>query len=111
MFTEANTGKQMVLDACVSLGCRFVPALTLTRQAVDILVEYLSRHTLIKHIWKITAHCDRADEVIYKLQAILLTAQRDGCYRSNAVFIELRRSLRATESTWVDRTAIDGVCQ
>jgi len=81
-FSEANTVEQMVLDACVSLGWRFVPASTLPPQPSDVFVESLLRQALIKLNLEIAAQPDRADEVIYKLRAILLTVQNDGLMRS-----------------------------
>ena len=62
MFTEANTVEQMVLDACIALGWRFVPATSLPRQSSDVFVESLLRQTLIKLNPEIAAQPDRADE-------------------------------------------------
>jgi type I restriction enzyme R subunit len=87
-FTEANTVEQMVLDACVKLGWRPVPAPTLARQPSEVFVESLLRESLIKLNPEIGAQPDRADEVIYKLRAILLTVQNDGLVRSNEAFAE-----------------------
>jgi len=82
MFTEANTVQQIVIDACTSIGWRFVPAPTLPRQPSDVFVESLLRQALIKLNPEIAAQPDRADEVIYKIRAILLTVQNDGLMRS-----------------------------
>jgi type I restriction enzyme R subunit len=88
MFTEANTVEQMVLDTCITLGWRYVDAPTLSRQASDVFVEHLIREALIKLNPEIVDQPDRADEVIYKLRAILLTVQNDGLVRSNEAFAE-----------------------
>ena len=82
MFTESNTIEQMIIDACVLLGWRFVPAPTLPRQPSDVIVESLLRLALIKLNPEIAAQPDRADEVIYKIRAILFTVQNDGLMRS-----------------------------
>jgi len=82
MFTEANTVEQMVLDASVALGWRFVPAPTLMRQPSDVFVESSLRQALIKLNLEIADQPDRANEVIYKLRANLLTVQNDGLMRS-----------------------------
>ena len=82
-FNESNTVEQMVLDACVSLGWRYVPAPSLPRQPSDVFVESLLRQALIRLNPEIAAQPDRADEVIYKLRAILLSVQNDGLVRSN----------------------------
>lgn len=83
MFTEANTVDQMVLDACVSLGWRYMPAPTLLRQTSEVFVDSLLRDALIRLNLEIATRPDRADEVIYKLRAILLTVKNDGLVRSN----------------------------
>jgi type I restriction enzyme R subunit len=83
MLTEANTVEQMVLDACVALGWRFVPAPMLPRQPSEVFVESLLLDSVIKLNPEIAVQPDRADEVIYKLRAIMLTVQNDGLVRSN----------------------------
>ena len=87
-FNEANTVEQMVIDACVSIGWRFVTAPTLPRLPSDVFVESLLRLSLIKLNPEIADQPDRADEVIYKLRAILLTVQNDGVVRSNEALSE-----------------------
>ena len=47
MFTEADTVEQMVLDACLRLGGRYVHAPKLARQPSDVFVEPLLRSALI----------------------------------------------------------------
>ncbi len=88
MFTEANTIAQMILDACVKLGWRYVYAPTLSRQTSEVFVESLLRQALIKLNPEIAEQPDRADEVIYKLRAILLSVQNDGLVRSNEALAE-----------------------
>jgi hypothetical protein len=87
-FTEANTVEQMLIDAFVPLGWRFLPAPTLPRQTSEVLVESLLRETLIKLNPEIAGQPDRADEVIYKLRAIVLSVQNDGLVRSNEALAE-----------------------
>ena len=87
-FSEANTVEQMVLDTCIKLGWRYVYAPMLTRQTSDVFVESLLRQALINLNPEIAAQPDRADEVIYKLRAILLTVQNDGLVRSNEALAE-----------------------
>ena len=82
-FTEANTVEQMVLNVCQGLGWRYASATTLPRQASDVFVEPLVRQALIKLNPEIAVQPDRADEVIYRLRAILLAVQNDGLVRSN----------------------------
>ena len=62
MFTESNTVEQMVIEACVSLGWRYVPASSLPRQPSDVFVESLLRQALIRLNPATAAQPDRADE-------------------------------------------------
>ncbi|MBR9802640.1 type I restriction endonuclease subunit R [bacterium] len=87
-FTEANTVEQMVLDACVSNGWTYAAGPTLSRQVSDVFVESSLRQALIKLNPEIAEQPDRADEVIYKLRAILLSVQNDGLVRSNEALAE-----------------------
>ncbi len=112
MFTESNTVEQMVLDACVSLGWRYVPASSLPRQPSEVFVEPLLREALIRLNPEIAAQPDRADEVIYKLRAIVLSVQNDGLVRSNEALAgwlpivvgEAKTPVRPAV-TWVDGAA------
>ncbi|MEI8373673.1 MAG: type I restriction endonuclease subunit R [Planctomycetota bacterium] len=88
MFTESNTVEQMILNACQGLGWQRTSATTLPRQPSDVFVEPLLRQALIKLNPEIAAQPDRADEVIYKLRAILLAVQNDGLVRSNEALAE-----------------------
>jgi type I restriction enzyme R subunit len=68
------------------LGWTYVPASELPRAASDVLVESHLRQALIRLNPEIAAQPDRADEVIYKLRAILLTVRTDGLVRANEAF-------------------------
>jgi len=87
-FNEANTVEQMILNSCGQLGWKYVPGPSLSRQASDVFVESSLRQALIKLNPEIAAQPDRADEVIYKLRAILLSVQNDGLVRSNEALAE-----------------------
>ena len=87
-FNEANTVEQMVLDSCVSNGWTYAAGPSLSRQASDVFVESSLRQALIKLNPEIAEQPDRADEVIYKLRAILLSVQNDGLVRSNEALAE-----------------------
>ena len=104
MFNEENTVEQMVLDALskgVSTGAlgeqlgryagdarrwRFVPAAQLGRKHSDVLVEPMVRDALIRLNPEASADPDRADEVLYRLRAILLSVKGEGLVRANEVF-------------------------
>lgn len=87
-FNEANTVERMVLDACVSSGWTYAAGPSLSRQASDVFVESSLRQALIQLNPEIAEQPDRADEVIYKLRAILLSVQNDGLVRSNEALAE-----------------------
>ena len=94
MFNEANTVEQMVLDTlCGSVSenmvaeerphyggdiksWRFVPAEQLPRQHAHVLVESMVRDALIRLNPEIQVQPDRADEVLYRLRAMLLSVRR-----------------------------------
>ena len=91
MFNEENTVEQMVLDALREgtsgsgvaekralyareiKSWRFVPAEQLPRQHSGVLVEPMVRDALIRLNPDIKAEPNRADEVLYKLRAILMS--------------------------------------
>ena len=107
-FNESNTVEQMILDTVAaesarvreaaeaggSLGGEFQPAHweylpgpTLPRQTSEVMVEPWVREALIRLNPEIAAQPDRADEVIYKLRACLLSVQADGLVRANENFM------------------------
>ncbi len=68
------------------LGWRYVPACDLPRASTDVLVEPHLRQALVRINPEIAAQPDRADEVIYRLRAILLAVRTDGLVRANEAF-------------------------
>ena len=117
-FTESNTVEQMILDAIgraagdeplafketfpgygESLGGEFrpsrwdfLPASKIPRQPGDVMVEPWVREALIRLNPEIAAQPDRADEVIYRLRAILLSVRADGLVRANENFMAWMRN-------------------
>ena len=109
IFTESNTVEQMILDDVTtplaagetqqgykidSLGRElrparwsYLPATELPRQSSDVMVEPWVREALIKLNPEIAAQPDRAEEVIYKLRACILSVQADGIVRANENFM------------------------
>ncbi len=107
-FTESNTVEAMIRDllcgpqpvsdnriretpapytthglARRGAGWHFVPASALPRQKQDVFVEGYVRDALIRLNPDIAAQPDRADEVIYKLRAIVLAVRSDGLVSAN----------------------------
>jgi type I restriction enzyme R subunit len=76
-------------------GWHFVPPAVLPRQPQEVLVEAYVRDALIRLNPAIAAKPERADEVIYKLRAIVLAVRSDGLVRANE---ELTAWLRGERS-------------
>lgn len=112
-FNEATTVERMVLDTVTrprpgreppavretppgwagSLGLdlrparwEFVPPCDLPRRLGDVMVESWLRDALVCLNPEIAAKPERADEVIYKLRAILIGVGADGLVRANEQF-------------------------
>jgi len=85
-FTEANSVEYFVCDLLKGVGWEYLPSESLQRSTSDVLVEEHLRDALIRLNPEIAKKPDRADEVIYKLRAIILTVQTDGLVRANEEF-------------------------
>jgi type I restriction enzyme R subunit len=72
----------------------YVPATQLKRAESDVLVEHDVRAALIRLNPEISAHPDLADEVLYKLRAIILAVRSDGLVRANEEFATWLRGER-----------------
>ena len=106
-FTESNTVEALVRDilcggvthhtavgpglarrhgALSGLGWHYLGAQQLPRQAHEILVEDHVREALIRLNPEIAAQPDRADDVLYRLRAILMGVRTDGLVKANEEF-------------------------
>lgn len=106
MFNEANTVEAYLYDllsgpaktvavnavqepsatygrAHKGLGWRRIASADFPRQTQEVLVETWVREALIRLNPEIAAVPDRADEVLYKLRAIILSIRADGLIRAN----------------------------
>ncbi len=104
MFTEANSVENFIRDLlCGKPGAsqarnvreqaasyqprwQYIPAPQLKRAETDVLVESEVRAALIRLNPEISANSALADEVIYKLRAILLSVRSDGLVKANEAF-------------------------
>jgi len=77
------------------LGWHYVPAIQLPRRIQDVFVEEYARQALIRLNPSIAAQPDRADEVLYKLRAIVLGVRSDGLVRANEEFTAWLRGERS----------------
>ncbi|CAM5481534.1 type I restriction endonuclease subunit R [Thauera mechernichensis] len=77
------------------IGWRRVASAEIPRQHQDVLVESWVREALIRLNPEIAAQPDRADEVLYKLRAIVLAVRSDGLIRANEEFTAWLRGERS----------------
>ena len=87
-FNEANTVRDGIRDYLKKTGYAYIPRYELPRKETDVFVEPYLVEALKKLNPEIAQQPDRADEVIYKLRAILLSVQSDGLVRANEKFSE-----------------------
>jgi type I restriction enzyme R subunit len=104
-FTEANTVEAFVRDKlcglrnttedvgelrphgqAYGLGWSFVRPQDLQRQTHEVLVEDYVRRALIRLNPEIAAAPDRAEDVLYKLRAVVLGVRSDGLIKANEEF-------------------------
>ncbi len=76
-------------------GWHYVPSLSLPRRVNDVFIEEYLRETLIRLNPEIAAQPERADEVLYKLRAIVLSVRSDGLIRANEEFTAWLRGDRS----------------
>ena len=107
VFTESNTVESYIRDRLAGpvrstrpdivletgapygasgLGWRYAPPAEVPRQPQDVLVERWVREALIRLNPEIAAQPDRADDVLYKLRAIIMGVRSDGLVKANEVF-------------------------
>ena len=85
-FNEDNTTEQMVISTLKASGWKYVPAEELPRHQSDVMVETMVKHALIRLNPEIQEDPDRADEVIYKLRAMLQRFPSDNLVAQNEAF-------------------------
>ena len=76
-------------------GWHYVPSLSLPRRVNDVFIEPYLRQALIRLNPEIAAQPERADEVLYKLRAIVLAVRSDGLIRANEEFTAWLRGERS----------------
>jgi type I restriction enzyme R subunit len=79
-------GRDSIGLAAAGQGWHYIPGPQLPRAETDVLVESHLRDALLRLNPAIAAQPDRADEVFYRLRAILLTVRSDGLVRGNEAF-------------------------
>lgn len=76
-------------------GWHYVTALDLPRRVNDVFIEPYLRQALLRLNPEIAAQPERADEVLYKLRAIVLSVRSDGLIRANEEFTAWLRGDRS----------------
>jgi type I restriction enzyme R subunit len=103
-FTESNTVEAYIRDRLsgqgelagrvgsretrvqYGIGWRYASPTDVPRQPQDVLVERWLREALIRLNPEIAAQPDRADDVLYKLRAIIMGVRSDGLVKANEEF-------------------------
>src|SRR5205809_923538 len=84
--TAAGPGLARRLRQISGLGWHFLAPRNIARQPHEVLVEDHLRQALIRLNPEITAQPDRADDVLYKLRAIVMGVRSDGLVKANEEF-------------------------
>jgi len=74
-FSEANSARDYVRDLVAAADAQFVPGSQLPRRTDEVLLEGATRAALVRLNPEIEADPAKAEEVIYQLRAILLSAR------------------------------------
>jgi len=78
--------EKMLIDTIDKNGWRYIPATELSRSHSDVMVESLVRAALIRLNPEIAENPDFADDVIYKLRALILSVQPHNLVTQNELF-------------------------
>lgn len=84
--TAVGPGLARRLGSVSGLGWHFLAQQDLHRQSHEVLVEGQLREALIRLNPEIATQPDRADDVVYKLRAILMGVRGDGLVKANEEF-------------------------
>lgn len=85
-FNESNTVEAFIRDLLKSNGWTFIDRDTLPRQQQDVLVESHLREALVRLNPTIAERPERADEVLYRLRAAIMTVRDTGLVKANEEF-------------------------
>ncbi len=85
-FNEDNTVEQLFIDTLKKNGWKYIPPEQLPRDLTDVIVEPMVKEALIRLNPEIAEEPSRADEVIYKLRAMLQPFPHDNLVTQNEAF-------------------------
>lgn len=86
MFNEDNTIEQMAISTLSKAGWKYVEAENLDRDYTDVMVESMVKDALIRLNPAIAEEPSRADEVIYKLRALIMSIDENNLITQNEAF-------------------------
>ncbi len=85
-FNESNTVEAFIRDRLKDRGWEFIDHATLPRQPQEVMVEPHLRDTLIRLNPTIAERPERAEEVLYRLRAAIMTVRDTGLVKANEEF-------------------------
>lgn len=85
-FNESNTVEAYIRDLLKSIGWTFADRDTLPRQQQDVLVESHLREAIVRLNPTIAERPERADEVLHRLRAAIMTVRDTGLVKANEEF-------------------------
>ena len=85
-FNERNAVENYIRDLLVPLGWTFVPSYELKRQESDVLLEDSVNDALVRLNPEIKADHAKAEEILYRLRAIILSVRGSGLVKTNEEF-------------------------
>lgn len=85
-FNEKTTVQDYIIQKLQEVGWVYVAPSTISREITDIIVSIYLKDALIKLNPCIAEKPERADEVIFKLKAIILSVSNEGVVRANERF-------------------------
>lgn len=88
MFNE-GTLEQMGIGALAKIGWNYVPAEELPRRHTDVMVEPMVKSALVRLNPEIAEDPDRADEIIYRLRALIQSTSAHNLVSTNERFKKL----------------------
>jgi type I restriction enzyme, R subunit len=85
-ITPSQPGLSRTNRKINGVGWHYLPSQSIPRQPQEVFVETFVRDALIRLNPEIAANPNRAEEVLYRLRAILLSVRSDGLIRANEEF-------------------------
>jgi len=86
MFTEEDTTEQMIIETLQHNGWKYIPAEELPRDYSDVYADSMVKDALIRLNPVIAEDPSRADEVIFKLRALVLSTNQQNLVTQNEAF-------------------------